>query len=195
METIAQSTIAMLAVINPFICGSMVLNLEQGESKKSNIISGVKAMLVVLLILLIAAFAGKFILNAFGISMDAFQAVGGIIISYIGFQMLSSSQKSDAKSKDQTGLSSLIMFAASPGSIAMVITLSAVHNDSGLPVSAVLSVSFAVLLAILIIILMQLLTGKKKKHGPGLATKFMGLIVLAMGLQFLLDGLKHFFGS
>jgi multiple antibiotic resistance protein len=195
METVSQSIIAMLAVINPFVCGSMILKLEQGTNKKSNIISGVKAMLFVLFILLISALAGKYVLNAFGISMDAFKVVGGIIISYIGFQMMSASQISDAKSKDQVGLSSLIMFAASPGSIAMAITLTAVHNDSGLPVSALAGISIAILLTILVIILMQLLAGKKKKNGQGLASKFMGLIVVAMGLQFILVGLKHFFGS
>jgi multiple antibiotic resistance protein len=195
METVGQSIIAMLAVINPFVCGTMSLQLGDGTDKKQNIFSALRAMLVVLVILLISALAGKFILNTFGISMDAFKVVGGIIISYIGFQMMSSSRKSDAPSNNQTGINSLIMFAASPGSIAMAITLTAVHKDSGLPVSALLGIISAVVITILIIILMQVLAGKKKKHGQGIASKFMGLIVVAMGLQFLLDGLKQFFGS
>ena len=87
METVIQSTIAMMAVINPFVCGTMLLQMERGDTR-SNIIAGLKAMAMVLIILLVSAVGVRYILDAFGISMDAFKAVGGIILAFIGFQML-----------------------------------------------------------------------------------------------------------
>ena len=86
------------------------------------------------------------------------------------------------------------MFAASPGTIAMVITLAAVHNPDGLPISAMIGATAAILITVGIIILMEFLSAKKKPGGQGISTKFMGLIIVAMGMQFLLDGIKHFFG-
>jgi len=88
----------------------------------------------------------------------------------------------------------VIMFAASPGTTSMVITLSAFHNAEGLPVSAMVGATLAVLITIVVIVAMQFLSGKGKGGGQSIATRFMGLIIVAMGLQFLLDGIKHFFG-
>jgi multiple antibiotic resistance protein len=194
MDIYIHSTIAMLAVINPVVCGTMAMQLEKGGSTKSNVIAGVKAMIVVLILLLVAALAGKFILNAFGISMDAFKVVGGIILSFIGFQMLAGPKPSNNGDNSQGGLTPLIMFAASPGTIAMTITLAAVHNPEGLPVSAMVGATFAVIITIAIMIAMQLMSGKVRGKGQGMVTRFMGLIIVSMGLQFMLDGVKHFFG-
>jgi multiple antibiotic resistance protein len=149
-------------------------------------------MLAVLIILIIAAFAGQYILKAFGISMDAFKIVGGIIISYIGFQMLGSN-KSNVSSSGGS-LNELIMFAASPGTIAMVITLAIVHNQSNIPTTAIIGSTVAVLITLVIMILIQLLSKNKKPGGQTMFSKFMGLIIIAMGLQFLLTGIKDFFG-
>lgn len=194
MDTYIHSIIAMVAVINPVVCGVMIIQLEQGKDQKGKMISGAQAMLVVLIILLIAAMAGKYILNAFGISMDAFKVVGGIILAFIGFQMMSGPKKTSAGNGTQSGLTPLIMFAASPGTIAMVITLAAVHNPDGLPISAMIGATATVLITIGIIIAMILLSGKKQNKGQGFVTKFMGLIIVSMGLQFMLDGIKTFFG-
>jgi len=71
--------------------------------------------------------------------------------------------------------------------------LSAVHNAEGLPVSAMIGTTFAVVITMGIIIAMQFLSGKKKGGGQGITTRFMGLIIVAMGLQFMLDGIKDFF--
>jgi multiple antibiotic resistance protein len=194
MDTYVHSTIAMLAVINPVVCGAMAMQLEHGKDARSNMMQGVKAMIVVLIILLAAALGGKAILNAFGISMDAFKVVGGIILSFIGFQMLAGPKSSNNADSSQSGLTPLIMFAASPGTIAMTITLSAVHDPEGLPISAMVGVTSAVIITIAIMIAMQLMSGKVKSKGQGLVTRFMGLIIVSMGLQFMLDGIKHFFG-
>jgi multiple antibiotic resistance protein len=194
METITHTTIAMLAVINPFVCGAMLLQAEQGKNTKQSIMDGLKAMLVVLIILLLSAFGGRYVLSAFGISMDAFKIVGGVILTFIGFQMFSLHKAAGNAEDKQVGLSKLIMFAASPGTISMVITLAAVHNEDGLPISAMAGTALAVTITSLIIVIMLRVKTKATSTGQGMMSKFMGLIIVAMGLQFMLDGIKHFFG-
>ena len=145
----------------------------------------------VLFILLAAALGGSYLLNIFGISMDAFKIVGGIILSVIGFKMLvGPSSNSDTK---KSSLNELIMFAASPGTIAMVITLAVVHNAEGLPVTAMIGTLFAVLITVVIMILMLYFSKQKKANSQSGSSKFMGLIIVSMGLQFVLVGIKHFF--
>ena len=89
----------------------------------------------------------------------------------------------------------LIMFAASPGTITGVITLSVYHSSLGLPLVALVSVGVTCLVTLALLIFAA--KGSGKQHGESLLrdtlSRFMGLIVLAMGMQFALSGLKDFF--
>lgn len=194
MGNLLHSIIGILAVINPMVCGAMLLNIEGSKLKKEKILDGIKAMTAVMIILLISAIAGRSILNMFGISMDAFKAVGGIILSMIGFNMLLGSKNNANQDKPQKGLTPLIFFAASPGTISMVITLAAAQNQEGLPITTIIGIVVSVLITILLMIILVYTSSKKKSQGNGILSKFMGLIIVSMGLQFMLDGLKHFFG-
>ena len=192
MESYVQATIGMLAVINPFVCGAMLLQLEHGIDNKTTSKAAVKAMLIVLVILLAAAMGGRYILNAFGISMDAFKIVGGIVLGFIGFQMLAGSNNSSSSKK--VNLNEIIMFAASPGTIAMVITLAAVHHKEPIPITAMIGTLIAVLITLVIMIVMVSISKEKQGSKQGIFSKFMGLIIVSMGIQFMLVGIKHFFG-
>jgi multiple antibiotic resistance protein len=194
MGNYIHSIIGILAVINPMVCGAMLLNMEGKSQKKDMINDGIKAMLAVMAILLISVVLGKSILNAFGISMDAFKAVGGIILSMIGFNMLLGSKNGADQEKSQQGLTPLIFFAASPGTISMVITLAAAQSQEGLPIPTIVGIIVAVLITMLVMIILIFTSSKKKSKGRGILSQFMGLIIVSMGLQFTLDGLKHFFG-
>lgn len=194
MEQYSQSIIAMLAVINPVVCGAMLLQIQEGKDLKSNIRAAIKAMSIVLVILLFMAFGGKYVLQMFGISMDAFKVVGGIIIGFIGIQMMFNLTSNTNDANGDGDLSRLVIFAASPGTIAMIITLAAVNNGDGIPLVAIVGAVVAVLVSLMIIIGMLKVAAKKNRNKHGFITKFMGLIIVAMGLQFMLDGIKDFFG-
>lgn len=194
MQAYIHSTIAMLAVINPFVCGVLLLQIQADKDKNATIIAALKAMFAVLLILIIAAVGGQYILRIFGISMEAFKIVGGIILAFIGFQMLAGPNQINQAYNYGGGLSKLIMFAASPGTIAMVITLADIHNAEGFPLYAVAGAITAVVVTIIIIVSMILFSSDKKRSEQTIVSRFMGLIIVAMGLQFMLDGIRHFFG-
>ena len=192
MESYIQATIGMLAVINPFVCGAMLLQLDQGTDKKNSSKAAVKVMITVLIILLAAALGGHYILHAFGISMDAFKIVGGIVLGFIGFQMLAGSN--NGNNSNSASLNEIVMFAASPGTIAMVITLAAVHHKEQIPITAMIGTLMAVLITVIIMIAMVFLSKGNQTSKQSIFSKFMGLIIVSMGLQFMLVGIKHFFG-
>ena len=88
----------------------------------------------------------------------------------------------------------MILFAASPGTITGVITLAVVHTKLLLPVTALVAVAVATV----VMWIMMVLVGREGTYsGNGFlrdtATRFMGLIIIAMGTQFALTGLRDFF--
>lgn len=91
-------------------------------------------------------------------------------------------------------LAPLILFAASPGTITGVITLSGSHSKHDIPVTALV----AIVVALSTTLLVMLVASRTSDRGKpellhDVTTRFMGLIVLAMGVQFALSGLAEFF--
>ena len=91
-----------------------------------------------------------------------------------------------------TSLGPLIMFAAGPGTITAVVTLAAVHTPSGLPVTAIVAavIGAGVTYAVLLFAVSD--RPHLGRSTQGIVTRFMGLIVASMGMQFVLTGLKAF---
>jgi multiple antibiotic resistance protein len=193
MQEYIQATITLLAVINPLICGVMLLQIDDGSTLKHRLFNATKATLAVFVILVLSALLGKYILQIFGISIEVFKIVGGVVIAHIGFGMFGARPHSgEDEQKRKETLSTLIMFAASPGTIATIIALSVVHDAYGLPVIAMVGAGLAVLLTWLVMLVMLLGSGRIHKGGQQIFTRFLGLILISMGLQFVLTGLKVF---
>jgi small neutral amino acid transporter SnatA (MarC family) len=100
----------------------------------------------------------------------------------------------NAATDQKRSLTPVILFAASPGTITGVITLAVVHTKLLLPVTALVAVAVATV----VMWIMMVLVGREGTHaGNGFlrdtATRFMGVIIIAMGTQFALTGLRDFF--
>jgi multiple antibiotic resistance protein len=190
--TYIQAAITMTAVINPMVAGMMLLQMEEGNSPKEKLIFTNKATLISTIILVLAAILGQYILKFFGISLEVFRIVGGVIVSYIGFLMLSGKMLKGFTPEQSSTLNGLVIFMAGPGSIATAITLSAVHTPDRFPITAVVAIIFAMLFTYIEILVMVKMAKKFDVGRQRLGTQFMGIIVISMGLQFTLEGYKAF---
>ena len=177
----------------------MFARIEAGQARAVQLADATKAALAVLIILVVAALAGARVLQVFGVSLDAFSVAGGAVLAWIGFTMLrTNSAPAQNPSKEgadeKPSITPLILFAASPGTITGVITLAVTHAKLQLPVAALIAVAVATALMWMIMVLMA--RGGTRAPGGFLrdtATQFMGLIVIAMGVQFALTGARAFF--
>src|SRR5262245_21699024 len=93
LHQIAQAILTVLAVINPVVCGSIFLTLTPNLELREKRRAAVQVALSILIILVASALVGLRVLGIFGVSLDVFQIVGGIIIAYMGFDMLGGGQK------------------------------------------------------------------------------------------------------
>src|SRR5215470_6119924 len=111
-----QAIVTVLAVINPVVCGSIFLTLTPKLSPSQKQRAAVKVALSILIILVASALIGLKVLDIFGISLDVFRIVGGMIIAYMGFDMLRGRQTvgqaspADDDSDPPNSLAPLIMF-------------------------------------------------------------------------------------
>ena len=197
MKEQLQAIVTVLSLVNPAICGAMFAQIEESRSRGQQLADATKAVLATTVILTVSALIGTQLLHLFGVSLDAFMVAGGGVLAWMGFSMLSgqatSPKSQNAPSNSGASLTPLVLFAASPGTITGVITLSAAHTGLDLPVTALVAIAVAGLLTWLVL----LLVSRAAKAGEGgsardMITRFMGLIVLSMGVQFALTGLRKF---
>jgi len=199
MEQQLQAIATVLSLVNPVICGAMFARVEAGQARAARLADATKAALAVLVILVVAALVGARVLQVFGVSLDAFAVAGGGVLSWIGFAMLRANPAPARdplkEGADETrSITPLILFAASPGTITGVITLAVAHAKLLLPVTA--PVAVAVATAVMWVVMVLMARGGTRAHGGFLrdtATRFMGLIIVSMGVQFALTGVRSFF--
>jgi multiple antibiotic resistance protein len=194
-----QAIVTVLAVINPVVCGSIFLTLTPNLAPPQRRRDAVKAAFSILVILMASALIGLKVLSIFSISLDVFRVVGGMIIAYMGFDMLRGSHavtrppSLDGDAIAQSSLTPLIMFAAGPGTITAIVTLAAAHTPDGLPVTAIVAAVIGAGVTLAALLLAVQLGSRLGEGTQAIVTRFMGLIVASMGMQFVLTGLKAYF--
>jgi multiple antibiotic resistance protein len=201
LHQVLQAIVTVLAVINPVVCGSLFLTLTPNLTAPERRREAAKVALNILIILMGSALVGLKVLSIFGISLDVFRVVGGMIIAYMGFDMLRGSHTvaqappENGDTSIQGSLIPLLMFAAGPGTITAVVTLAAVHTPDGLPITAITAAVVGAGVTFVALILAVRLGPRLGRGTQATVTRFMGLIVASMGMQFVLVGLKAFFGA
>ena len=200
MKEHIQAIVTILALVNPVMCMAIFANCVENVSKEEKEKGAFKAVAAVGVVLLVAAIAGTAILGVFGISLDAFACAGGGILVWIGVGMLTSTQAAAGTRAVQVpnsdaSLAPLILFAASPGTIMGVITIAAAHAKRSLPVTAIVGVLVTLVILAAALLMATRVAGVLRKVGLAkeMITSYMGVIVIAMGVQFALKGIKGFF--
>lgn len=202
LQHYVQATVTIVSLVNPVVCGAMFASLDGGRPGSARVGDATKIALTILVVLLTAAIAGSWVLKAFGISLDAFRVAGGGVVTWIGMGMLAGRQSvlspsakgSDGTSSSGSQIIPLVLFGAGPGTITGVMTVSVHHSVLGLPLEAIVAVCVAVAVmwgALLVSARM----GVKSGVVHDLSTRFMGLLVLAMGVQITMSGALAFVSS
>lgn len=195
-----QAIITLLALVNPVVCSLIFVQAEGAKPRGAMLADATRAVATVFVILILSALLGARILHVFGVSLDAFSVAGGGVLSWIGFSMLRGSPGAGSGSNEgSSSLTPLILFAASPGTITGVITVAVAHSRLAIPVTALVAVAAAVVVLWAVLLLaIRAEGGSSAKPNPGggfvqaTVTRFMGLIVIAMGVQFALTGWRAF---
>ncbi len=192
MELYVQAFVTVLSLINPVVCGMIFEGGESTRSHAQRLTDATKVAMAILVILGLSALLGASVLNLFGISLNAFSVAGSGVLVWMGFSMLRGTTTTSGDTS--SSLTPLILFAAGPGSMTGVITLSVAHSRTELPVTALIAVAAATLVTWLVMVLLP--GGGGKAAGGGFVRStvqsIMGLIVMAMGVQFGLKALTAF---
>ncbi|HUW05682.1 MAG TPA: MarC family protein [Williamwhitmania sp.] len=187
------------AIMNPIANVPIFLGLVEGKSELTKKRIAKTASITAFLIVVVFVILGKYIFELFGITIPAFKVTGGILIFYIGFEMLLS-QKSKIHNPEEVDLDDGIAISplaipilSGPGTI--VTAMNSVTDASLLRIGIVIAI-FAIMIY-LTYWAFQLSERIVKTLGANLIAvlgKLMGLILAIMGAGMTIAGIKLAFG-
>lgn len=193
-----ENFISLFSLINPISALPVFLTLTESHDDKWKQYQIRKTSIYILIICCISYYAGSYVLNFFGISINALSIAGGIIISRSGFLLLNAKHKGDISKaikkeslkKEDISFSPLAMpLLAGPGSMAFLIN-SATKNFSTEKNIVMMCVFIVVALFIYAIFsVAPAILKKTGKAGLTSLSKIMGFLVLAIGIQMILTSL------
>jgi multiple antibiotic resistance protein len=193
--------VALFVVIDPIGLAPLFVALTAGMSPQKRRRIAVRATLTAIGILLVFSIFGESILTFIGISMPAFRIAGGILLFLTALDMLFERRQKrredqaddDENHEDDPSVFPLaIPLIAGPGAIATVILLVGQTEGTG-GYFAVMGVLAAVLALVFLMFLsasvFERLLGKS---GITVVTRLLGMLLAALSVQFVLDGLRSF---
>ena len=190
----------MVVIIDPFAIGPMFLALTPGMTARQRRRIAWRSVFIAGLLLLVFAAFGAAVLGFIGISMPAFRVAGGILLFLTALDMLfdrrtkrrEGQAEADDDHDDPSVFPLAIPLIAGPGSIASVILLTG--EKPGIEgLVTVMTITFGVL--IIMGLTMQAsgyLERVLGKVGINVITRLLGMLLAALSVQFVLDGLSAF---
>ena len=183
------------AITNPISNMTVFVSLTQGVDKRTKNDINKRANIIAFIIVTVFVLLGKYIFELFNISIPAFKITGGILIFFIGFEMLQSKQ-SNVKNIDHVDIDENIAVSplaipilAGPGTI--VTAMNFVANVEALQTFLVIAIfGFMSILAYITFRLSDLVVKLVGNNVISVIGKIMGLIIAIIGTGMIIQGIK-----
>ncbi len=195
--------IGLVAIINPLGLLPVFVSLTSHQTPIERMRTNTTANLAVMIILWVSMFFGQVILDVFGISIASFRIAGGSLITLIAWSMLqgklgevrhNKEEKGESVAKESIAVVPLALpLMAGPGAISSTIVYASQFRTPGQLLGLSLVVVVFSLFSWLVFRAAPLLFRLMGKTGINVVTRIMGLIMMSLGIEIIVAGLKHMF--
>ena len=194
---------ALIAIVNPIGAVPIFISLTSEQEKKEKKNTAFWAACASSVILLVALVIGEAILHFFGISIASFRVGGGILILLMAISMLHARPSSvkhtaeeleDSAERQTAAVVPLgTPLLAGPGAISAVILNAQRYSSPSHYLLLGLEIILVGLTIWLFFRIAPLVASYLGKTGINVMTRIMGLIMAAVGVEFIANGLRQLF--
>ena len=190
----------LFVIIDPIGLLPLFVALTQGMDAKQRRAIALRASAISVGVLLLFGLLGEAVLGFVGISMPAFRIAGGVLLFLSALDMLferrTKRREDQAEEEDRPDPSVFplaVPLMAGPGAIASMILLTG-QTEGNLAMTAA---TFGVMVLVILIAFLLFLAGTPLeralgKTGINVVTRLLGMLLAALAVQFILDGLADF---
>lgn len=203
-EFVFNSFVTLLVVVDPLGLAPIFAALTRGFSEKEKRDSAIRGTALGAIILFLFALAGDTLLDALGIGLPAFRIAGGLLLFLLALDMVFArpsgmrsstvrEQEEESYQQDIAVFPLAIPLLAGPGAITTVLLYT---GGGDAPQVALFMV---VLFVVLLLTLVSLLLAPRVMRlfgetGANVLSRVLGVLLAALAVQFVIDGVKASLG-
>ena len=188
----------LFTLINPIGISPILIIMTERFPQKEKINIAKKGSLTAFITLILFSLLGSVIFNFFGITIEAFQIMGGILFFRNGLRMLDSkigrsrttpAEQEESEESDDIAISPIgIPLIAGPGAITAAMLLSSQTPQIYSYFTLIFSIFFVLSLVYLILRNGDVILKLLGTTGIRIIQRLMGLILMVIAVQFIING-------
>lgn len=195
--------VGLFAIVNPIGLLPIFISLTENLDSESRNQTNRTANYAVAAILIISLLAGNAILDIFSISIYSFSIAGGLLVVMIGMTMINGKLGENKQNKEEMTESisrtnvALVPLAiplmGGPGAITSMIVWSTNYPTISYIVGFIACILIFCIGCWLIFRSAPFLIRTLGKSGLNVVTRIMGLLLMAIGVEIMVNGIRHLF--
>ncbi len=200
-DSLFNAFVTLLVTIDPPGLAPLFLAITRGMTRAERAQVSIRSTVIAFFVLSLFAVAGAAILSVFGITLPAFRVAGGLLLFLIAIEMVFE-RRQDRKEKisdvaitkdmihNLAAFPLAIPLIAGPGAISATVLLSGSFSGWMAQLALVGIILVCVALTYLVFILAERIDGVLGHTGRSILTRLLGVILAALAVQFVADGVK-----
>ncbi|MEM6666237.1 MAG: MarC family protein [Pseudomonadota bacterium] len=205
VDLISSAFLTLFVIIDPVGLAPIFISVAKDLDDRARRSAALRSVVIAFIILVLFALAGHRFLAAMGIGIPAFRIAGGLFLFWIAFEMVfekRTTRKSDAADRtirddhpdDLAAFPLAVPLMAGPGAITAIMLLAGDAGNDPVALAAIIGV-LAVVLVITALFLLAAIPLDRKLGSTvrNVVTRLLGVILAALAVQFVIDGIRQAF--
>ncbi|MEI5663427.1 MarC family protein [Bosea sp. CCNWLW174] len=201
-EYLSSALVTLLVTLDPPGLAPIFLSLTRGMSASERRQVAVRACIIAFCIMAFFGLAGDVVLKALGVSLPAFRIAGGFLLFWISFEMVFERRNERKQQTADTAITQdhirnvaafplAIPLMAGPGALTAMMLLAGRANGDIVMLSSLAAICGLVILSCLVVFLMAVPIARLLGvTGNVVLTRLLGVILAALAVQFVIDGIR-----
>lgn len=187
-------------IVDPFAVIPTFLAMTVRDSPEQRRVLARRGAWTAAITLTAFALGGSAIFKIFGITIAAFKIAGGVLVGLNALDMVQArrsqqretpAEKAEGIQKDDIGIMPLgVPMLAGPGAISTVMVLAVASKSVAATAAIYVSILLTSLISFFVLAAASMVERRLGQTGMRILTRLMGLVLCAIAVQFILDGIK-----
>lgn len=205
-DILFNAFVTILVTIDPPGLAPLYLAVTRGMDREQRAQVSIRASVIAFGILAAFALIGAGILSLLGITLPAFRVAGGLLLFFIAFEMVFEKRNDRKEKTAETAITKdhvrnvaafplAIPLIAGPGAISAIVLLSGSMPSAAGQASLIGIIGACIVLTYLVFVLAERIDGLLGETGRSILTRLLGVLLAALAVQFVADGVRQLMGS
>ena len=191
---------SILFIVDPFAVIPTFLAMTARDSPAQRRVLARRGAWTCAITLIAFALGGSLIFKIFGITIGAFKIAGGVLIGLNALDMVQARRSQQRETpietaegiqKDDIGIMPLgVPMLAGPGAISTVMVLALGAKSTAATITVYVSIVLTALITFWVLSAASIVERRLGQTGMRILTRLMGLVLAAIAVQFIIDGIK-----